>query len=532
MASFEELRAKMQKSMINASAKVLVGKNPPTKYQDIPALFEGWEGTGSKAVRGALWIAKEHELIPPDTPLRQVWYMFIKLIFQKLKKKILNPVDSYTKSFADIMKATDYWYRDFNVVNPPSSFKEVDNYWRAELFPNVMLALEKESYFQSMDTFADLLGVNLYASGGQSSFSNAEDISRVLHEAHPNKDVNIYTISDYDPAGFNIGKALQSHFTSYLQRTNQNVKAIKVSPFPKDYTPTELDLAKFMVSPETVKQENWNKPERIAEREAVDLIDHRFEDIDFYNEESEKKGSELRDALYEGFLRPEAHKKWIQDWREKVKNGQFPHMLGLEVESLPREPFDKQMPNGMDKTEAIGNARMRLLVYDKLLKDFKLKQALRSIYDKYFLTQEDQDYPVPHAWKVFKRKADIHKLEKIKDEIDEKLDEIIESQSDVLENNYNELEEQLKEWIDALKEDGDIINKFEQSLRRAVALDNKQEDLIKKMDHSDIIKEINDYDLDIDTVEALEKVSDKNINFFNNVLQKIKDEIKDDLDET
>lgn len=521
MASFEELKAKMKKSMINASTKVLVGKTEPITYSDIPQLFEGWDESASKAVRGALWIAKKYDLIPKDSPLRQVWYMFMKLVFQKLhpSKRVAHAVDSFYKSFADIMKRTDFWYKDFNVVNPPSDFKEVDRFWSAELFPNVLLALEKESYYSSMQTFANLLGINLYASGGMSSFSKAEDISRKLHDAHPKKDLNIYTISDYDPAGFNISENLQKHFYDYLKRSNQNVIAHKLSPYPKDYTPKELKQSGYIVKPGTVKQARWNKDERIQERIDTDFIDHRFEDLDFYNID---KGSEIRDVLTEGDLDKKDHTKWINEWRKRVEGGEIPHMLGLEVESLPRKPLPEQMPHGMSPDDATGNARMRLLVYNKLIHDFELQDVIKKLYTKHFI----DEYPSHKAWEIFKEKADIQGLEDLKEEIDEKIDDLISRQENVLEGDYEILEEQLEEWIDEIGDDN--VEKFEQALRKAVAIDQEQSKFIEDYDFSEIEKEINDYELEVDTIERIDEESERNIEILNNILEQLKKELGDE----
>ena len=64
LTDFEELKSKMKSLMIEAETKVLEGKDIPTKYQEIPALFEGWDEKASKAIRGAMWISKKYNLIP------------------------------------------------------------------------------------------------------------------------------------------------------------------------------------------------------------------------------------------------------------------------------------------------------------------------------------------------------------------------------------------------------------------------------------------------------------------------------------
>ena len=294
MPTFDELKAKMKKAMIDAETKALEGKAIPSTYHGIPELFEGWDESASKAVRGAMWISKKYNLIPKDTPLRSLWYKFIKLVFQKIhpSKRIANPTHSFYKSLADIMRRTDYWYSDFNIWNKLSEdvFQRPELTWTAEkgepsviLFPNVLVTLEKESYFQTFQNFCDLLGINLYAAGGMPSFSKAEEASRQLRELNTTDDLKLYTLSDYDPAGFNINETFKNQFTEFLDRFNQKVDNIKVAPFPKHYEPDELRQGSYVVKPNTIGQEQWNKPERIQERKDADLIDHRFLDSKFYD---------------------------------------------------------------------------------------------------------------------------------------------------------------------------------------------------------------------------------------------------------
>ena len=56
----------------------------PSKPQDIPEYFEGAKLKQPDAILGALYLSKENELLPINTPLRQVWYAFEKLVLQKL----------------------------------------------------------------------------------------------------------------------------------------------------------------------------------------------------------------------------------------------------------------------------------------------------------------------------------------------------------------------------------------------------------------------------------------------------------------
>ena len=106
----DELKTRFTTLVSDMEAAILTADKPiPTIMQDIPELFEGWEGKvfpstykaydkpakqykldTTKVVKVALWIAKQYDLVPRDTPLRQVWYSFIKLATILLLKRVTS----------------------------------------------------------------------------------------------------------------------------------------------------------------------------------------------------------------------------------------------------------------------------------------------------------------------------------------------------------------------------------------------------------------------------------------------------------
>ena len=101
--SFEELKLEFHTLVQDITAQLIIkDQDIPAKMQEIPELFEGWSDKrftssyrepskaprtykldAGKTVKAALWIARKYDLVPKDTPLRQVWYAFIKLALQK-----------------------------------------------------------------------------------------------------------------------------------------------------------------------------------------------------------------------------------------------------------------------------------------------------------------------------------------------------------------------------------------------------------------------------------------------------------------
>ena len=420
--SYDELKNKMISTMKKTSTEVLGDKPTPTTPQEIPELFYGWNKPLSKAVQGALWIAKENNLIPEDSPLRQIWYAFIKLIFQNAapEKRVKNPESSFYNSFADIIKKGDLYYKDFNVLNDPAASQIPDNYYESYIyFPNTLIGLEKESYFGVFKKFANLLGVHLYAGGGQPSLSASEEVARRVSEKLPSEDLRIYTISDYDPAGMDIANTFKEHFEEYLGRKGRQVMSTRIAPNPEHYT-----------------------------------------------------DDELRQAIYTVAQANKARWKALQDERDSYNLG---NTDGMEVESLPAIPFDRQMPSGMNAEDAVGQARMRLIVYDKLVEDNDMGEVLRNFMKKTFITA-----PSAEAETIVEEAIGLNDLQSKRYEITEKLERIDGLIKADLAGDIDDLATDIREWrkdtIEEWKDDDEKIDLFEDNLRRAVARNQNQDD--------------------------------------------------------
>ncbi|KKN53741.1 hypothetical protein LCGC14_0599510, partial [marine sediment metagenome] len=92
----------------------------PKIPQDIPEYFKDADLKQPDAILGALYLSKENELLPINTPLRQVWYAFEKLVLQKLETPRMHPVSAFYSNLKDLIENSDLMYADFNILNPPN----------------------------------------------------------------------------------------------------------------------------------------------------------------------------------------------------------------------------------------------------------------------------------------------------------------------------------------------------------------------------------------------------------------------------
>jgi len=530
--TFEKQKNKFMSMVMAKEALILQGKALPTIPQDIPALFEGSTLPASKAVQTALWIAKNNDLIARRTPLRSVWYDFIKLVLQKIIKRVRNPADSFYKSFGDIIRKTDLWYKDFNVVNEPAAYTIVE-YPGSRLFPNIMICLEKESYFQVFKNFCDLLGLHLYAGGGMPSYSAAEDISRKIHDAAPDENLDIYTISDYDPVGFDIANTFKIHFSDYLDRFGTQVKSERKAPFPYHYVDDkERERAMYGVKPITVDRKRWKQKEHVEERLKYKIYDERFKDPNFYDTDKDSEIHKFLDEASEGKMKKPSRDAWISKWKTRAEQGDFPHVMGFEVESLPGRPFDEQLPPGYDPKDAVGRARMRFIIFDELIKSYKIEDALEKWLENNFITEPEES-----AKTKVKESSRFIDIDSIKDNIKERLDDLLDMKFNLLfGSDVEEVKKKIEDWrkdiIEEYIDDPNKIKDFENTLRVAIAEDEAKWDF--QWRYNRLLPSIPDtVTKDLEIPEEVNEAIEDNRSFLDDLLEQINSKIEEEgLEET
>ena len=455
----------------------------PKIPQDIPEYFKDADLKQPDAILGALWLSKENNLLPPKTPLRQVWYTFVKLTLQKLKKQAMHPVSAFSTNFKDLVENSDLMYADFNIVNPPDKFNIVS---KSHYFPSVLLGLEKESYYGFFQKFANLIGVHLFASGGQPAYSGTEEIARQLAETtgydEPTgqkdrwgedimrkklDELNIMAVSDYDPSGLNIGNAIAEQFSSHMgRRYGTNVNSYRATPTLDDYTDDELKRASYNVKGSTVDQKLWRADAN--NRLAKDFIDDRFKDVAVYDDAAKSWMMKFLAGGDQKMKAPKA-KAWIKKWKAKIEadSDDYPHMFGLEVESLPREPLSRQLPSDFT-WNGIGQARAKLLTFEELERVFP--DGVKSGYEEWLrvnFRDSDKRYAAASAVEDI---SGLDKFDKQKKKIDILYNTIKTIKKKMLEDDIDELTENIKDWQ---------VEKYNEIIGDTINFDNYHDDLVK-----------------------------------------------------
>jgi len=441
-------------------------------------------------VQMALETAKQLNLVRPgmELPLRRVWYAYAKAALErglmgyvyskKSEKKHgqqREPLDGdYYSGFSDIIKNDpSLWYDTYGVKNSGKlTYVPSASPYLGDMFEPIMLGVEKTSYFQVLENMAKMLGLSLYAAGGQSSVSASEEIMKRIDpimKQKKKKHLHIYGVTDFDPAGYSIAKNIYEHSKIFIERFGGKADYERLAPLPKHYTDTELEQGLY-----TIKQK-WAEPSvhtftRGKRKGETEIKGHWG-----YNHDRKtplKTGvllgglDAIKDREDEGKIKFKRkrleYKKTTGTHREgdpildRSGNEQLYISQGLEIESLPEEPLEsilKNPPSTMP-TSYSGIARMRFILFDDIIERHGLDEAF-----KFLISLKNQGSYTGDN--LVGRVIDVKNAEEI--------DEIVSSADEPFWQLHTDLEKWIKSYIENERKDvsadidawiDDVIQKY------------------------------------------------------------------------
>jgi hypothetical protein len=432
-----------------------------------------------------------------ELPLRRVWYAFIKATLERGlegyvygKGSVIGdnrkPEDGdYTNAFSDIIKNTNLWYSDFGIRNPSATSTIVE----PKYFPPILIGLEKRSYYDVLQQMSELLGFSIYSAGGQSKFAEqevlAKNIKETIFDPFPEyDDLDIYIISDFDPAGIDIAINIGEHQKFYQERFGKTVTMVRLAPLPEHYTEEELKQSLYNV--ESSERETWNYPENIHLRDRIREVKGGIDD-NYPNEYKKTKSkfnklAKIKTKTPDQIEEMKDLRKVLDDF-EAVGEGRA---FGLEVESLPDQPLNfvedeygnvvreilKNPPTDWDDHDYNdingswkGLTRMRFILFDKLIEQYGLDQTFEVLLEA----------AAPEAYSLTDDYIDEENFEESKNQLSKTGDLVREftNKPSAWIKNYittekGDLEDKIQSWID------DIIAQFIDESHKDFRKDEKE----------------------------------------------------------
>lgn len=333
----KDASSKLYAKEIDAARKIKVDS-----AGEISSKFTGQDISGRAAMRRVMFVALINGVLRPNTPFRRLWYQFVKASLQGLSSEF-NIADAFYNAMTTLIKSTPLEYKDFGIRNVGDEGQLMRGAYeikpeKEHRFPNVMIGIEDASYYGVFKNFAELLGLHRYSAGGQSNLSSAEVISDKLKENlfrnikdetgwerlsdtekeelldKGLKTLNIRSVTDLDPAGYNIANAYLDHFSVYL---GEKVTSKRFAPLMKHYTFDELVQNMYMVKLSTISQQTWEDvlPELKEYRAAYEKrSDFDFEDSYQWHDEAQdilqKHGLLYKKGVNKGLGKPPKSSDW------------------------------------------------------------------------------------------------------------------------------------------------------------------------------------------------------------------------------
>ena len=466
--------------------------------QEVPNLFSEMKPNGTKwkkaeIVRQALKVCKELNLIPENSTLRNVWYWCMKKCLENAGFEP-KPSDFYDNA-SKHMKDSGEYYEDYNIINTGIVFSREES----KGFGNISLCIEKESAEAQFSNICKLLGLNLFASGGQPSLAGTEYIMKYWKEKKNGyldnelpENIELVILTDFDPAGLNIKNSYYEQHKIYADRLGIDVVAFRIGIDPQYYTQKELEQGLYEAS--NTHHNLWT--------EKIELLHSLSTELGI--------PEEIFNSIYGNYLKDN-----FKSWNDK---------LGLEVESLPADPtpiFSTLFPEYIQVNDWKGQARLRLILFKDLISRHGIDNYMNEYLQNCF-TNSSQ------AEKIVKEKANFVSLDKTTENISKMLESIQSNMENIILDEEKDVREKLSDWSEKFIEEKmtniEYKHEFTQKLLNQVMHDRSY---CRSTDfYGEIPEEIKDFRISEEKKERINEINNKLTSILNQ-LASIMEELKE-----
>jgi len=225
-------------------------------YKDKRAKKFG-EVKGRKLIRNIIyqqWLVCQQEVREYKT-IRQFWYSYVKPVISEaglLEKKtdwdnvLSDELGTIVKDYK-LCRYVDLYIRDKSRMRIIAT---------GQHYPEIILFVEKEGTFGDIENIPTLYGITAITGKGQPSIASVEDLiielSKVtkLHQCFM-----VFTLTDYDPAGYIIENAFLDHLK---ELGVPDIEHYRIGMTPEMLSETERRINKYEVTSEDKKTRKIN----------------------------------------------------------------------------------------------------------------------------------------------------------------------------------------------------------------------------------------------------------------------------------
>lgn len=213
---------------------------------DSPRWREIYSVSAEKLIRAIILAAKKVEW-PEDGEqrgVREFWYNPVKPLLLRAVGERAHGYLFYTeKILSQLVKAGKLTYLDLGIRDFRTLREIYEIMEQAGCWSDVLLFVEKDSAYVHLVRLARLLNINMISGHG---WSNTAGIEKMLRELLRKgiKDVEVFTLTDYDPFGF----AIDAEFLHKCSVLGLSVVSnVRIAIKPEHATPEILDVQKYPI---------------------------------------------------------------------------------------------------------------------------------------------------------------------------------------------------------------------------------------------------------------------------------------------
>lgn len=128
---------------------------------------------------------------------------------------------------------------------------------RGKIYPHVILAIEKDTEYDTVRGVADILGCSVISGSGHSALSAMEKLLLSCKDEIGDQDLRLRTLTDYDPDGYSIADDFVDHASIIMGALDMPGKVgyRRLGIFPGQIEADRLDSSKFEIVASKKKQQ-------------------------------------------------------------------------------------------------------------------------------------------------------------------------------------------------------------------------------------------------------------------------------------
>lgn len=168
----------------------------------------GIEVNGAEVTREIIYASLELDWIKKkkDRQVKEFWYQVKPIIIRALGARGHRFYPNFLDTLSSEVKKGKLNYNDLSIKDSITLRDYREEIKNAMCWSNIILFIEKNAVYQYLEPLKKFFNINILSGSGWTNTSAIEALRMELKEHGVDDPIEIYALTDYDPAGFGIGR--------------------------------------------------------------------------------------------------------------------------------------------------------------------------------------------------------------------------------------------------------------------------------------------------------------------------------------